>query len=123
EDAAGLRADRVDVVGAVGDVDRAFVLERLALGGELRRGGFLADLGDEVALQFVDVFGVDFVQGRVAVVGEVAAVGCRVVAEFGFQFGGGEFGCGGNRGDRAGAGGDGASTAAAGRDDRRQGDE
>jgi hypothetical protein len=34
EDFAGARVQRVDVVGTVGDVDRAFVLERLALGGE-----------------------------------------------------------------------------------------
>ena len=71
EDFAGAGVHREDVVGAVGGVDRAFVLERLALGGELRRGGFFADFGDPVAFQFLDVFGVDFVKAGEAVVGEL----------------------------------------------------
>ena len=84
--------DREDVVGAVGDVDRAFVLERLALGGELRRGGVLTDLGHPFAFEFFDVFGVDFAQRREAVVGRAAAVGDPVVAGVFEEFFGGECG-------------------------------
>ena len=39
EGPAGGGVEGEDVVGTVGDVERAFVLQRLALGGELRRGG------------------------------------------------------------------------------------
>ena len=101
EDLAGRGVHRVDVIGAVGDVDRAFVLERLALGRELRRGRIGADLGHPVAFEFFDVFGVDFVERGEAVVGHAAAVGDPVVAGGFVQFVGGE---GGRRGDRGFAG-------------------
>ena len=83
---AAFGVDREDVVGTVRDVDRPVVDERLALGGELGRGGVGADLGHPFALEFADVFGVDFAQRREPVVGRATTVGDPVFARIFEEF-------------------------------------
>jgi hypothetical protein len=81
----GLDVDGENVVSAGDHVHHAFVDDRLRLGRVLGGLAGAVEVGHPDAFQLVDVLTVDFVQRRVASVGEGATVGQPVLLRIGGQ--------------------------------------